>query len=184
MEELNIDDYKNLLDEISLTSGEIENNLKDYKLVFFPYKNPIVERGMKIPLFLKSFYAFIKKYKRIPTQNEMFDGYISMNQDYFNRNNFNEDIMHGIKARAFRAYPSLVRDIHFNLYVKENLKEANVIFNPKLDYINGIDILIDYNDIYYGVNLYTDTIEARKYRKLKDDRKKSFSNELKEKIGI
>jgi len=73
------------------------------------------------------------------------------------KNNFkNEDL----KASIYRTYPSLVRDLHFNLYAKENIREALVISNRKLDVEEGIDQLIQFNNVFYGVSFFTDTRRA------------------------
>lgn len=176
MESINVDDYKNLLEVVDFTSEDIIEQIKDYDLTFNRYKNPTVEWRMKLPLFIKPFYTFIVKYKRIPTQKEMYDGYLSMNKEFFEKGNFDRDITDGIQARVYRTYPSLVRDIYFNLYVYENLKDAKVLFNPKLDFGKGIDLLVVYNGVNYGINLYTDTKSAHKARDIKAGRHEKYDN--------
>ena len=54
----------------------------------------------------------------------------------------------------------MVRDLHFNLYAKENIREALVIYNRKLDVEEGIDQLIQFNNVFYGVSFFTDTRRA------------------------
>lgn len=118
---LDLNQYNNLLDEISMTSTHIRNNILLYKLSFLQVRNSTVEWGMRIPMFVPSFYDFIIKQHRIPNQEEAYNYYLSYNKEYFESNHLSGEIMTGIKARCFRTYPSLVRDVYFNKFVSEKL---------------------------------------------------------------
>jgi hypothetical protein len=101
---------------------------------------------------------------------------MSENKIYFEENNFESEILVGLKARIFRTYPSLVRDLHFSLFVKENVEDAQILYNRKLDVEEGIDLLIKRDGIFYGINLYTDTPRAHIGRKKKANRHIQFEN--------
>lgn len=175
MKILDLANYPNLFDSIHLTSEEIENQIRDYPLQFSQVRNKKVEWEMQFPMFLNPFYKFIFLHKRIPQQNEFWEYYISENQVFF-ANIHDAEIMEGLKARAYRTYPSLVRDIHFSFFVKAKFQEASILYNRKLDIEEGIDLLITYNHKFWGINLYTDTARAYQGREKKVFRHSKFDN--------
>ena len=67
----------------------------------------------------------------------------------------------GIRARAFRTYPSLVRDVYFNKYIEERLgMKCRIIYNTRLDIEEGIDLMIVSQKNNYGISFFTDTNRA------------------------
>jgi hypothetical protein len=87
--------------------------------------------------------------------------------------------MEGLQARVYRTYPSLIRDLHFCLFMKEKAllrSNAIVIYNIDLDIEEGIDILLEFKDKLYGINLYTNTSRAIHARTLKSKRHNPFQN--------
>src|SRR6218665_3423978 len=143
---LDISQYDNLLDSITFNSEDIEKTILNYKLVFDQYKNEDVEWRMKLPMFVDSFYAEVIKNQKVPSQNELFETYINQTsiQEILNKSpEKRADLTRGIKARLYRSYPSLVRDLHFSLFLKENARESTqIIYNIELDVTIGIDILV------------------------------------------
>lgn len=177
---LKVSEYKNLLDEVFLTSTNIESSISSFKLTFDSYKNEEVEWKMKLPMFVDSFYSLVLKNQLIPNQIELLDCYLnqsSLKEILSTKANDNADIVRGIKARLFRSYPSLVRDLHFCLFLKERTKNgARVIYNIKLDTEVGIDILIEHNTNIYAINLFTPTSRAKLGRTKKAQRHEIVSN--------
>ncbi len=173
---LNINEYENIFDYVNLSVELIENQIKDYELIFSNIKNDSVEWKMKFPIFLNSFYKRIYESKCVPKQSEFWDDYIRYNVRFFEKNNYSDNIMNALKARAYRAYPSLVRDLHFMHYVKENLTQTKVIYNRKLDVNEGIDLLIVRNDLNYAINLFTATSRSFQGREKKEKRHKVYDN--------
>ena len=146
----NPQEYPNLLPAISLTSEEIRNLVSSYKLTFSRERNREVEWGIKLPMFVDAFYAYIVEKQSIPNQKESFDYYLQYNKDFFANLN-RPDLESGIMARAFRTYPSLVRDIYFNKYIEERLgAKCQIIYNTRLDIEEGI--------IYSTIKLNEDEI--------------------------
>lgn len=171
-----VENYSNLLKSISLTSDDIRNQIEGYKLPFPQERNNEVEWGIKLPMFVDSFYAYIVENQTIPTQKEAFDYYLHYNKDFFIELN-RPDLESGIMARAFRTYPSLVRDIHFNKYIEERLgRKCQIIFNTRLDIEEGIDLMIVTKKNNYGVCFFTDTDRANKARIVKKKRHTPFDN--------
>lgn len=173
---INIEDYKNLFDHIVLESEEIENQIINYDLTFSNIKNDFVEWRMKFPMFLNSFYQSVYDTNTIPTQSDFWSTYLIKNESFFNEKSFSESTIEALKARAYRAYPSLVRDIHFVHYVKENMRDSRVIYNRTLDVEEGIDFMIVKNDKNYAVNLFTSTARAIQARAKKENRHKKYDN--------
>jgi hypothetical protein len=176
MKIFNAKDYPSFLAHLSLKSDEICEIIEKYPLEFPQVRNATVEWGMTFPMFLYPFYKFIYQIKKIPTQKEFCDYYLSENKEFFDTNNFTAEITEGLKARLYRTYPSLIRDLHFSAYVKENFDTAEIIYNRKLDVEEGIDLLIIYDGKYWGINLYTDTKRAHDGREKKENRHTKFDN--------
>jgi hypothetical protein len=176
MKLLIIEEYKNIFDYVDLDVETIENKIQNYELNFSNIKNDIVEWKMKFPMFLNSFYKKIYQSNTIPTQTEFWADYLMDNLPFFEKNKYGEDIMNALKARAFRTYPSLVRDLHFMHYVKENINESKVIYNRKLDINEGIDLLIVRDNLNYGINLFTATSRSFEGRSKKENRHKKYDN--------
>lgn len=169
-------DYPNLLLNISISSDEIKCLVSTYRLTFLPDRNKEVEWGIKLPMFVDAFYDYVVVYQTIPAQEEFFEYYLDYNKDYFNNLN-RPDLEIGIKARAYRTYPSLVRDIYFNKYIQEKLgTRCQIIYNTKLDIEEGIDLMIITSKGIYGVCFYTNTKRAFAGRKAKENRHILFNN--------
>lgn len=176
MKNLEIADFPNLLDHLNLTSTELSEIIQNYTLTFSQIRNEKVEWGTKFPMFLTPFYKYVYLNNKLLTQNEFYEYYLSENQTFFSDKNFDSEIIEGLKARIYRTYPSLIRDLHFNLFVKENIKEAIIVYNRKLDIEEGIDQLIQYKNQFYAVNLFTATTRAYIGRDKKVYRHTPFDN--------
>jgi hypothetical protein len=176
---LEISNYKNLLNDISFSVVQIEETIINYKLNFDSYKNNEVEWKLRLPMFVYSFYKIIITDNKIPTQKELFDEYISNPQivDLLSSRTDREEIQKGIKARLFRTYPSLIRDLHFAIYLKERIKNGGEVFyNTQLDIEIGIDVIIIFKSKLYALNLYTPTKRAINGREKKENRHETVSN--------
>lgn len=170
--------YTNLLERINLTSQAVRQQIMNYGLSFMSVRNNMVEWGMQIPMFVPSFYDYVVKYSKIPAQEEFYSYYLLFNKCFFEQACFNREIMTGIKARCYRTYPSLVRDIYFNKYVSERLGSSyKVVYNIDLDMKEGIDMMIvDAAGSYKAINLYTSTARAYQGRAKKEYRHVKFDN--------
>jgi hypothetical protein len=176
MKNLSIKDYPNFFDHFSITPIEIENQIIQFPLSFLKERNKTVEWKIQFLMFLHAFYRFLWMYKKVPQQEECFNFYLEINNEYFEKNKYADKIMAGLKARFFRAYPSLVRDLHFSSYLNHHFAEAEIIYNRQLDIREGIDVLIIYNNHYFAVSLYISTMRAFAGRIKKTTRHQSFKN--------
>ena len=174
MEKIMLSDYPNHLDQIKLSSKQIEDQVQVYDLIFSRIKNRTVEWGMQFPMFIPSFYEYVIEKNSIPSQEVFFNQYLGDHKEWFAQNKLSGDIMEGLKARAFRTYPSVVRDVHFALTVKEKRCFDEVFYNYNLDIEQGIDLIIGYASKLYAVNLFADTYRAYQGRRKKKYRHKNL----------
>jgi hypothetical protein len=169
-------EYDNEAEVIHMSSERIESSINLYPLDFIQLRVKSVEWGMELPMFVPSFYDFILNNYRIPMQVEYWVHYQRSNDEWFKRNRLNVMQVQGLKARIYRTYPSLVRDIHFAKYVSENLDVEKVIYNQKLDIEEGIDLMILNGNNYFAINLFTNTGNAHFGRQKKTFRHINFTN--------
>ena len=168
--------YPDLLRRIELTSADIIKIIKPFKIVFPQIRNYAVEQKIKFPFFVEAFYTYIIKNNTIPSQEVFFGYYFLLNESFFKEKQFDSTILEGLEARANRTYPSLVRDIHFNKYINENLNGVNIVYNIALDVVEGIDLMIEKGSSFYALNFYTDTDPAKKASSKKKFRHTPFQN--------
>lgn len=169
-------DFPNLLPKILLSSDKIRSIVSTYKLVFSQERNRTVEWGVRLPMFVDAFYVYLTKNQSIPSQEDFFTYYLEFNRGYFENLN-RPDLLSGIRARAFRTYPSLVRDIYFNKYIEERLgNRCQIIYNTRLDIEEGIDLMVITSKNNYGVCFFTKTRRAYTGRKAKEHRHTLFDN--------
>lgn len=169
-----IEDYYNVLDDIKLTSKDIESQLREINLFFDKFIDVEVENDNKLPPVITYFYDFVKTNNKIPKQFDLWKEY--KKNVYVSQIIKNPIKNEALKSRIFRIYPSLVRDIHFAILLKEKSKNCTVIYNNELDFFIGIDILISYKDKLYGINLYVNTERAKLYRGKKYNRHSKTDN--------
>lgn len=163
-----LEQYPNLLPKISLTSDEIKAMVSTYKLTFLVERNYEVEWGKGLPMFVPAFYNFILNTNKIPNQEEFYNYYRKCNISYYKKLN-RPDLDSGIKARAYRTYPSLVRDIYFNKYIEEKIgTKCQIIYNTELDIEEGIDLMIITSKNKYGICFFTKNRRAFIRRKAKE----------------
>jgi hypothetical protein len=84
--------------------------------------------------------------------------------------------MLALKARIFRTYPSLVRDLHLGVLLKESRAFDDVFYNEIMDIQYGIDLVVLKNGVQLGLCLFTNTQIAFKARAKKEYRLKKPVN--------
>lgn len=173
---MNYNDLSDDLQRSAISAAQIEKQISEYKLTFISVKDKVVEWGMKFPMFVPAFYDYVFQRNLIPDQNTFWDHYLAINSSDSVIRGLKDELKLGLKARVFRTYPSLVRDIHFVTMVKESACFEKVIYNMKLDIEKGVDMLIEQGNKLFAVNLYTKTYRAqigrekKKYRHTSDER--------------
>ncbi len=182
-------DYPNLLDALKITHTDVENWCEYYPLEILPkemYQDDYVENAKNFPTMVYPFYNYILKSEnqQMLHQEEFYQKYLEYYKphnifdfEFEGHKEFKKTIYkNAVKGRVYRTYPSLVRDLHFALYLKSKFG-ANAIFNRFLDVKKGIDVMLDIKNEYYGVKLFTKTLRAEDFKQIKDtQRTKGFSN--------
>jgi hypothetical protein len=154
MEE-DIKKIRNTLASLNLTSYDIERQIAGMKLSFLKEKDYKMEWGTMPPMFIPPFYNFVLLFNHIPSQEEYWNYYCEVSENEFTeylRQNLNL-----LKARAYRAYPSFIRDIHFYRLLYESDQFEEVIYNVDLDINEGINFIIKYKSKLYCLNCYINT---------------------------
>lgn len=166
--------YKNFMDKINLSSKTIETQIAPMKLTFLVQKDNEIEWKTMPPMFIYSFYQFISNHNRIPAQTEFWNFYCQEN-----KNNFTDKVkksLRALQARAFRAYPSFVRDVHFYYVLVESEMFDRVLYHPDIDIKYGIDFVVRYKEKNFGVNCYIDTPRSQQGREKKQFRHSKVKN--------
>lgn len=175
-EELHINDYFNIIDDFRLSSADIEAQIASYDLRFPDIRNNDAENGRGVPPFVPAFYMFVSIYHRVPTADEAFGFLLDMHKDD-NILLTRPDLYEAVRARFRRAYPSLVRDLHFGQLVRERLpKEYKAYYNIELDLKHDIDLLVITPHAMYSACLFTNTQRGNDFRGVKENRHLRFSN--------
>lgn len=169
------DDYPNLFNARKVSYTNIEDQIVLYSLDFPDIIHFDVEWKMKLPSFVDAFYNYFYFNHLVPDQQNLWIYYLKLNKFFFADDEFSTQILNAVRARLFRAYPSLVRDLHFSAYLNERF-EGNVIYNRKLDIDLGIDILLIFKERFFALNLFTQTNRALAAREKKRVRHIAFSN--------
>jgi hypothetical protein len=81
-----------------------------------------------------------------------------------------ESLKAGLEARAKRAYPSFVRDIHLDALLRE--KGLQVSYDQEVDIVGGVDHKVTYEGETFHVHGYVGTNRGRFGRRVKNRRHK------------
>lgn len=164
-----IEGYENTLDKIHLSREDIEAQIARYSLDFSDLRIHKVEYEINIPLCVYTFYQYIIEHNSIPSQNEFWLEYVDKHREELIALHLAREEKFGLRARIYRAYPSLVRDLHFGKVLTSCFE---VFYNEVMDTQYGVDLVIKDNNTLYGLNLYTATKNSLYNRKLKEYRPK------------
>ena len=169
---------ENLFNSVTVTSAGIEAQICKFSLTFSQTRNGKTEWRLKLPVFTRSFHKYIKAKNSVPSQNDYWIFYTCENKEYLSGLNLSQEEKTGVKARVFRAYPSLVRDFHFGLYIKEKNIFKTVFYNEILDIEYGIDLVVENAaGEKTGLIFFTKTKaaeHARNVKKLRPKKKAGF----------
>ncbi len=151
--------YDSDLPEIK--TEEIEGMLEEQNFSTDAYKGGSrkMEASRSVPMMSVAFQRAMDASGRIPTADEFLSTYEESN-DHFIRD-LDEKLLKGLRHRAMRAYPSLVRDIHFVALARE--MGAKVRRTLRED-IRGIDATVETADGPRFIRLYFDSPRSRRYR--------------------
>lgn len=149
--------YHNTLADLRLTAQDIEQQIGDINLVFSPIVNDAMEWRTMPPPFARTFYKLVTKHQRVPNQEEFWAAYCSDNSGAIAALAPNEKSLEALKARALRAYPSLVRDLHFYCLLRDSGHFEEVTYDIDIDVQEGVDIIVKYAGQLWGIHCYAGT---------------------------
>jgi hypothetical protein len=169
----------NFLSMLKFTLSEMEELLQIYSLKFLSDKNPETEWKIKFPTFAPQFYETTFRHNIVPTQEKFWNSWSRRYKNNEILTSLSDVQRKGLKARVYRTYPSLVRDLHFALLLRDSHKFDDVIYNIKLDVKYGIDLIVIHKQKIFAVNLFTDTKRAANARKYKANRHPEVTDAIK-----
>lgn len=133
-------------------------------------KNKKVEEA-KLPPFALAFYYHLFSKRCIPSEEELYDRYLSFSGKPINEDKILIDdepySAEGVKARLLRTYPSLIRDFHFYLLLYESGKFENVTYSLSQDYYRGLDLCVYLSGKAFHLSLFIKTKRASLFKKKK-----------------
>lgn len=137
----------------------LEGSLLGRSLAFSPLRDPAVESA-RFPSLVATFWSLVDHNGCPPPQRD------------FARAVADHPLVgrlprEAVLARAARAYPSLVRQQHFEYLLRTRFRW--VLRSEELD-LAGLDFLILRQGRGYGVGLSTETEDAHHWREVKDER--------------
>ncbi len=179
-----------LLKSCTVTSEELKETVKsfDYNNLYSKYREYKDEDGVEkaqFPPINFVFYKFVFENDSIPSPQKVLELYFELYSDKIKVSEESAEMggisynLNALKARILRTYPSLLRDFHFYLMLKECCSFDKVTYSCADD-IKGTDITIVHKSKKYIVSLFTDTKRAWNFKKIKNIfRHKYGQNEIK-----
>ena len=146
---------------------QLFDSLKD--IAYKPISDPgrLSDRERLNPIVLP-FYLFALLYQRLPTPEEFFKQYqICYQRDAYQLGSVGEVDDEVIKARLYRAYPSLIRDIHFYTLCSSDDRFDDVKYSTEVDK-QGVDLIVLRNGCQFAVRLHNNSEAARNWAKTKE----------------
>lgn len=142
-----------------MTVSEFEQRLASYRLRFYPVRDYTVERALFPPMV--GIYKSLVGLDGMPPTQAVFADAVAAELPDLPRE--------AVLARACRTYPSLVRQQHFELVLREHFH--TVITSADLD-LAGVDFVVIVKGRWYGVGLSTNTQRAHDWHVVKETRHK------------
>ena len=157
----------------------LENFMRGQRLEFFKKaERKVVENG-KMPMLADHF----DKYGPFLSQEQFWATYFAEHEPFLTAFADTAELMAACRARAYRAYPSLMREHHLYLNVRDRGTTAQgepyewVERNSRLD-MAGVDLLIVADGLAFGVHAYVDTAESNYYRARKQRRYRKIGHTI------
>lgn len=132
---------------------------------FIDIRDSSVEYAPNFPNMMYTLWGFICVNRRFPSQTEYAHYFLSTHGNALS--SLDEK---AVSARLLRAFPSLIREIHFYALVKESGFFQDVYYSAKLDVEDGTDLSVRCGGNEYGVSCYVHTERSLEYRRRKRSR--------------
>lgn len=158
-----------LITGVDITTHSIQLAVSSSPPIFINMRDDAVEHASEFPNMMYTLWGFICTHRRFPSQTEYTLYFLSIHANSLA--SLNEE---AIKARLLRAFPSLIREIHFHALVKESGFFQDVYYSAKLDVEDGTDLCVKCGGYEYGVSCYVQTEKSLEYRRRKRNRPRNL----------
>jgi hypothetical protein len=165
-----------------LSVRRFEEQVSDMTLTFLQIRDKEIE-NTNIPSMAKVLYYQILVQQSVPSQEEFIGLYqnlhCDMQGDKFRlKDGFSLLSTKALEARLRRAWPSLLRDIHFYLLCLESGRFDEVVYSLQQDFIHGYDIMVKTGKKKIFARLSVNTASSRQWSKTKNSRHDYDNNEV------
>ena len=148
--------------DLSLTAATLEEKLKSFGYSGEGRLRDEQVENFQLPPIALVFYSYIFETNAIPSDLGLVEEYFKqpyfeyvpdgkVEVDYDGHNGILS--VDGVIGRVLRTYPSLVRDLHFYLLVKESGLFEAVRYSFKADYYDKIDLKVQYGGKWFNIGL-------------------------------
>lgn len=154
-----------LTNGVDISAHGVEAAVSVVPPAFINTRDNTVEYAPNFPNMMYTLWGFICAYRRFPSQIEYTQHFLSVHSNTLTALDEN-----AVKARLLRAFPSLIREIHFYALVKESGFFQDAYYSAKLDVEDGTDLSVRCGGYEYGICCYVDTERSLEYRRRKRSR--------------
>lgn len=158
--------------EVNFDIDSIEHQIKKMRYNGNGLIKDISVENAKLPSIAEVFYEKIFL-REIPSPEKLYREYLSKHfskedNGRYRLNNTNKAYDEkGIKARVYRAYPSLLRDFHFYILCYSSGLFESVEYSFLVDTREGIDLFVTYKGNRFAISLFVNTRRSLEYKKKK-----------------
>ena len=154
-----------LTNGVDISTHGIEVAVSAVPPSFINLRDNAVELAPRFPNMMYTLWGFICAHRRFSSQSEYMLYFLSIHSNALISLDEN-----AVKARVMRAYPSLIREIHFYALVKESGFFENVSYSAFSDIEEDTDISVECGGHNYGISCYVQTERSLEYRRRKRSR--------------
>lgn len=155
-------DHIRQVKDLSLTVATLEEILKSYKYSGEGKKKEPAVENLRMPPMTLTFYSFLFDTGTIPTDMSLAEEYLNnsafayipdgkVEVDYEGKRTI--VTLEGLYGRILRTYPSIIRDLHFYLQLKESGLFEAVRYSVKADFEDKVDVKVQYQGAWYNIGL-------------------------------
>ena len=156
---------KNQLDDIDISLNKFEKELKYIETPDTTSRAELTERN-GFPYINETLMELLIENQKVPSPFDVFVRYLHNNEgDYNVKEALGRGFKRQLRDRVYRAYYSLIREIHFAMMLSD--LDLKVVYSTEIDLDKGIDVLIDNQGITYGLHLFLDSKRSIQHRQRK-----------------
>jgi len=163
--------------DFNLTRKSIEDTLSGFKYSGNNKKVSTFVEHYELPPMIASFYDFIFEQGEVPSESQLSKKYLNtffvkesksifiLKKEYQDPRRYSHTFDgYALLPRVLRAYPSLLRDLHFYTICLESGLFTKQGYSLKQDYEKGLDIKLRYKTKAYYASLYIETARGNFFK--------------------